>query len=73
MTDYKPDIELTKYRIPTIEEFVDGFKYEVYSEGYDDCIEDFCGWYYYKVGGTCWRSLSDIQRELNNGNIRVRL
>jgi len=37
-----------EYRIPKIEEFVDGFTYEIYSEGYfEDSIEDYCGWYEY--------------------------
>ena len=39
------------YRIPTIDEFVDGFEFEVYSEGYwEDSVEDLCGWYEYKFG-----------------------
>lgn len=60
------------YRIPKIEEFVDGFTYEVYSEGYfDDSVEDLCGWYTYTVGANCWRSIEDIERELKAGNIRA--
>jgi len=61
------------YRIPKIEEFIDGFKYEVYSEGYfEDSIEDFCGWYEYEFNqGMCWRDIEDIERELKNGNIQV--
>lgn len=58
------------YRRPTIEEFVDGFGFEVYSDGFEDTIEDFCGWYEYKMGGNNWRSLSDIQYELKEDNIR---
>lgn len=62
------------YRIPKIEEFINGFKYEVYSEGYfEDSIEDFCGWYEYEFNqGMCWRDIEDIERELKNGNIQVR-
>lgn len=43
------------YRTPTINEFVDGFEFEVYSEGYfEDSIEDFCGMYIYKFNkGYC--------------------
>lgn len=65
--------ELRKgYRIPSIEEFDDGFEYEIYSEGYfDDSIEDFCGWYSYTVGVDCWRDIEDIERELELGNIQV--
>lgn len=60
------------YRIPDIKEFIKGFEYEVYSEGfYDDCIEDFEGWYRYKFKeGICWRTKEDIKRELKNGYIR---
>ncbi len=62
-----------KYRIPTIDEFVNGFTYEIYSEGYfEDSIEDFCGWYEYTIGKDCWRNLDDIKRELENGKIRVK-
>ncbi len=61
-----------KYRKPELSEFVDGFKYEIYSEGLDeDSIEGFCGWYSYIVGDTCWRDKEDIEREIDN--IRVRL
>lgn len=61
-----------KYRVPKIEEFVYGFTYEVYSEGYfEDGVEDFCGWYTYTVGVDCWRDIEEIESELNIGNIRV--
>ena len=65
--------ELRKnYRIPTIDEFVDGFTYEVYSEGYfEDSVEDFCGWYTYTVGKNNWRDIEDIERELRLGNIQA--
>jgi len=59
------------YRIPTIDEFVDGFEFEVYSEGYiPDSIEDLHGWYKYKFGYNNWRDLDEIQIELDLGNIR---
>lgn len=62
------------YRVPDISEFEEGFKYEVYSEGYwEDSIEDFCGWYEYTVGVSCWRHRDDIERELLNGNIQVKI
>lgn len=63
------------YRTPTLDEFIHGFVYEVYSEGYwEDSIEDFDGWYQYAFDkGFCWRDLEDIERELERGNIRVRL
>jgi len=62
------------YRIPKLEEFVKGFEYEVYSEGYfEDSIEDFCGWYKYKFQqGECFRDIDDIEIELNNGSIQCR-
>lgn len=61
------------YRIPKIEEFIDGFTYEVYSEGYfEDGVEDFCGWYKYTIGIDSWRDIEDIERELKRGNIQVR-
>ena len=60
------------YRIPTIDEFVDGFEFEVYSEGcWEDSVEDFCGWYKYKFGYNNWRDIEDIERELQLGNIQV--
>lgn len=60
-----------QYRIPTIDEFVDGFTYEVQSDGYsDDGVEDYWGWYKYTVGIDCWRDTEDIERELEAGNIR---
>ena len=59
------------YRIPTIDEFVDEFEFEVYSEGYiPDSIEDLHGWYKYKFGYNNWRDLDEIQIELDLGNIR---
>jgi len=60
------------YRIPSIDEFVDGFEFEVLSEGYfEDSVEDFWGWYKYKFGGNNWRDIEDIERELELGNIQV--
>lgn len=66
---------IIEYRIPNITEFIEGFEYEVYSEGtYEDSIEDFCGWYEYKfMQGSCFRDISDVERELKEGNIRVRI
>jgi hypothetical protein len=59
------------YRIPSIEEFVNGFVFEVYSEGwFEDSIEDFCGWYTYTFGTTNWRDIEEIEQELENGNVR---
>jgi len=65
--------EKEKYRIPTLSEFVEGFEYEVYSDGlFEDSIEDFFGWYRYKFQqGSCFRDLDDIQLALLNGNIRT--
>ena len=62
------------YRIPDISEFVKGFEFEVYSEGYwEDSIEDFCGWYTYKFEeGWSFRDINDIKRELKNGCIQVK-
>ncbi len=64
---------LGDYRIPTIDEFVEGFRYEVYAEGHwEDGIEGHCGWYTYKFKKEwCWRELDDIKLELINENIRV--
>lgn len=63
---------MIKYRTPSLDEFVDGFEFEIYSEGYfEDCVEDFCGWYPYKMGGNNWRDLEDLEEELLSGNIRV--
>jgi len=62
-----------QYRIPKIEEFVEGFVYEVYSEGFfEDSIEDFSGWYEYTIGGDCWRDKEDIEKMLINGKIRCK-
>jgi hypothetical protein len=63
-----------EYRIPILTEFIDGFEFEVYSEGYfEDSIEDFHGWYKYKFGHDNWREIEDIKRELKEGNIRVKM
>ena len=64
---------LGDYRIPIIEEFVEGFRYEVFSEGKMIAdIEDRCGWYTYQFKeGYCWRVLDDIKLDLINENIRV--
>lgn len=66
---------INNYRIPTIDEFVDGFEFEVYSDGmFEDSVEDFCGWYMYKFNeGICWRDIDDIIDELDNNNIRCRI
>lgn len=62
------------YRIPKIEEFIFGFVYEIYSNGFDDeSVEDFCGWYIYTFGEDDWRDIEDIGRELKSGNIRTRI
>jgi hypothetical protein len=61
-----------KYRIPDISEFVAGFAFEVYSEGYfEDSIEDFFGWYRYVMGGNNWRDNYEIEAELRAGHIRA--
>lgn len=64
-----------EYRIPTLDEFVKGFEYEVDSDGLsDDSFEDFCGYYRYKFQeGACFRDLDDIERELNQGSIRAKI
>jgi hypothetical protein len=60
------------YRIPTIDEFVDGFEFEVWSDGYFiDSVEDFCGWYPYTFGLDNWRDIEDIEEELEAGNVQV--
>jgi hypothetical protein len=65
---------MKNYRIPTIDEFTDGFTFEVYADGcFQDCVEDFEGWYRYTIGLDNWRFLDDIERELVNNNIRVEL
>lgn len=62
------------FRIPIIEEFINGFTYEIYSEGYfEDSIEDHCGWYEYTIGKNCWRHIDQIKQELLEGNIAVRI
>lgn len=59
-------------RVPDISEFVEGFEFEVYSEGYfEDGIEDICGWYKYTMGGNNWRDIEEIEQELKSGNIRT--
>ena len=59
------------YRIPKIEEFVDGFNFEVHSDGYfEDSIESFWGWYKYKFGQDNWRDIEEIKEELKDGNIQ---
>lgn len=66
--------KVIQYRVPIIEEFVDGFRFQVYSEGCDDLgVEDFMGWYEYVMGGNNWRSMEDIKCELELGNIRVKV
>jgi len=64
-------VQQPQYRKPTIDEFVNGFEYEVYSDGTWDSIEDVKGWYQYTVGLTCWRQRDVIESELKMGNIRV--
>lgn len=65
-------INKTEYRVPAIEEFINGFSFEVYSEGYfEDSIEDFCGWYSYTMGENNWRDNEEIKHELDAGHIRV--
>lgn len=62
------------YRIPSINEFVDGFEFEIYSEGsFEDSIEDFAGWYEYKFGFDNWRDIEEIQHELDLGNILTKI
>lgn len=62
------------YRIPSIDEFKHGFKFEVFSEGYfDDSIEDIVGWYKYTYGVDSWRDLEEIERELEKGFVRARI
>lgn len=66
--------ELDKgYRIPLINELIDGLAYEVYSPGYYDTdIEDIAGWYPYTIDSD-WRDIEDIRKELSEGNIRVKI
>lgn len=72
IVDERERIIDTSTRIPDIFEFKPGFKYEVYSEGYDDSIEDITGWYSYNFQqGNCWRDLEDIENELKQNNIRT--
>ena len=61
------------YRKPELKEFVEGFEYQVYTEGHwEDSIEHISGWYPYSYNqGMCFRDLEDIERELNDGHIRV--
>jgi hypothetical protein len=58
-------------RIPDIGEFIGGFKFDVYSDGYLDSVEDFCGWYSYTMGINNWRDIGEIKKELEWGNIRT--
>lgn len=61
------------YRVPTINEFVDGFEFEIYSEGYsEDSVEDFHGWYKYTYGQNNWRDIEEIEVKLHAGNVRVK-
>ncbi len=61
-----------EYRIPDIYEFVEGFEFEVYSEGNDDeCVEDFCGWYPYKMGYSNWRDLDELKELILRKEIRT--
>ncbi len=64
-----------KYRVPDVSEFVNGFEYEIYSEGFNEGdLEDFCDWYPYKFGvHPNWRELEEIEQELINNNIRVKI
>lgn len=63
-----------EYRIPKIEEFIDGFSFLIYSEGYcDDSIEDFWGWYSYTMGDDNWRDIDEIQSELEHGHILTKI
>lgn len=66
---------MDKYRIPEMEEFfVDGFRFEIYSEGYgDENLEDFAGWYEYTIGKDNWRDIEDLKNELKKGNVRVKI
>ena len=64
---------MESYYIPKIEEFIDGFVYEIYSEGcFDENIEDFAGWYEYTMGKDNWRTIEEIAEQINLGNIRVK-
>ena len=66
-------IDSSKYRIPDLSEFVEGFAFEVYSEGYwEDSVEDFAGWYRYTMGRDNCRDMEEIRAELRKGNIRAR-
>jgi hypothetical protein len=61
------------FRVPTIDEFIDGFTYIIYSPGWwEDSIEDFCGWYEYTMGKNNWRDEDDLIRQLEQGNIITR-
>ena len=58
-------------RVPGLHELVNGFSYEVWSEGYgEDYIEDDLNWYRYTVGEDSWRSFKSLKRKLEEGNIR---
>jgi hypothetical protein len=63
-----------QWRIPTLEEFVNGFSFQIYSAGYfEDSIEDFAGWYTYTMGENNWRDIDEIKTELKAGHIRVEI
>lgn len=68
-------MELRKgYKVPKLKQFVKGFEYEVYSEGYfEDGIEDLCGWYKYIFEVNDWRDLDDIKQDLKLNNIQVKI
>jgi len=66
------------FRVPHIEEFVEGFTYEVYSktdlEYYSiNSDEDLIGWHEYTIGRDCFRKLDEFNEELGRGFIRVRV
>jgi hypothetical protein len=59
------------YRTPTIDEFIEGFKFELYSF-YDDETDEIGGWYEYIFGNETWLDLQRITYELKIGNIRTK-
>lgn len=68
--------ELRKgYRIPTIDEFVKGFVYELIIDGYyTDSLEDFYGFECYEITEPpTLHFLDEIKRELKLGNIQVKI
>jgi hypothetical protein len=61
-------------RIPAIDEFVNDFRFEVYSEGFsEESVEDFCGWYPYQMGRSNWRDLEELQILIDKEEIRTPL